>query len=168
MDATNPTVFITSSDLRHILSLPDASSIDFACLSVLETLESIRKRGARLMSLDPSVPSQPKIAILNAPSPSDPDVDIVVHALSMGVLHKAVPMTVGLCLGVAAGVEGSLPWNIVQHSRAARGKSVGNLVRIKHPSGVVDVGAEFGRDREVKSAKVVRTGRRLMKGVVWW
>jgi len=120
------------------------------------------------MSLDPSAPSQPKIAILSPPSPSDSDVDIFVHALSMGVLHKAVPMTVGLCLGVAASVEGSLAWNIVRQSRAARRDSGNNLVKIKHPSGVVDVGAELGSDGEVKSAKVVRTGRRLMKGVVWW
>lgn len=168
VDATNPTVFITSSYLCHILSLPDISSIDFASPAVLEILESIRQEGAILMSLDPSAPSQPKIAILSPPSLSDPDVDIFVHALSMGVLHKAVPMTVGLCLGVAAGVEGSLAWKIVKHSRATRGESGNNLVRIKHPSGVVDVGAEFGSDGEVKNAKVVRTGRRLMKGVVWW
>jgi 2-methylaconitate cis-trans-isomerase PrpF len=42
------------------------------------------------------------------------------------------------------------------------------MVRIKHLGGLVDVGAELSGDGTAKSAKVVRTGRRLMKGVVWW
>ena len=44
------------------------------------------------------------------------------------------------------------------------------MVRIRHPGGLVDVGAEFDEKDggTVRSAKVVRTGRRLMKGVVWY
>lgn len=170
VDATNPTVFISSSDLRSTHSIPKTTPIDFASPAILETLEAIRREGAKLMQLDPSAQSQPKIAILSPPSASDPEVDVFVHALSMGVLHKAVPMTVGLCLGVAAGVEGTLAWEIVNRSRAARERSGGksDLITIKHPSGVVDVGVEFKSNGEVRSAKVVRTGRRLMKGVVWW
>ena len=168
IDATNPTVFVTLSDLRDILFLPDTSLIDFASSSTLQMLEAIRQQGAKLMGLDPSAQAQPKIAILSPPSPSDSEVDIVVHALSMGALHKAVPMTVGLCLGVAAGIEGTLVNEIVQHSRASRRDTGIDLIRVKHPSGIVDVGAEFDQNGEVKNAKVVRTGRRLMKGVVWW
>ena len=96
VDATNPTVFIVLSDLRDILFLPDTSQIDFASPPILRILEVIRQQGAKLMSLDPSAQAQPKIAILSSPSSTDPGVDIFVHALSMGVLHKAVPMTVGL------------------------------------------------------------------------
>ncbi|KZP20711.1 DUF453-domain-containing protein [Athelia psychrophila] len=172
IDATNPTVFITSSDLLRILSLPPDSPIDFQSPAILAVLESIRQKGAKLMSLDPTAQAQPKIAILSPPpasaSSSHTDLDVFVHALSMGVLHKAVPMTVGLCLGVATHVEHSLAWELVRRSRMTRGASVGELIRIEHPSGVVDVGAEFGGDGEVRSAKVVRTGRRLMKGAVWW
>jgi 2-methylaconitate cis-trans-isomerase PrpF len=144
------------------------SSIDFASSPVLKVLEVIRQQGAKLMSLDPSAQAQPKIAILSPPCPSDPDVDISIHTLSMGVLHKVVPMTVALCLGVAAGIEGTLAWKIVKRSRASRRDYGTDLIKIKHPSGIVDVGAEFKDDGEVKNAKVVRTGRRLMKGVVWW
>lgn len=175
VDATNPTVFVTSSDLRPILSLPPDSFIDFQSPTTLRVLELIRQKGAIMMSLDPIAQAQPKIAILSPPLPasssstsSPSGVDIFVHALSMGVLHKAVPMTVGLCLGVAAHVERSLAWEIVRRSRSTREASLGELIRIEHPSGVVDVGAEFGPNAEVRSAKVVRTGRRLMKGVVWW
>jgi 2-methylaconitate cis-trans-isomerase PrpF len=163
VDATNPTVFISSSDLRQLVTVPPSSSLDFTAPSILSTLEIIRQKGAEIMGLDPSTQAQPKIAILT-PS-SNPDIDILVHAMSMGVLHKAVPMTVGLCLGVAANVKGSLPWEI---ARMSGRRAKGGLVRIQHPGGIVEVGAEFGENGEVKSAKVVRTGRRLMKGVIWW
>ncbi|KAF7370671.1 putative isomerase YraM [Mycena sanguinolenta] len=173
VDATNPTVFVTSAELSEFLSFDEyvAGSSSAAAARVSDVLELIRQRGAERMGLDPSAQAQPKIAVLSAPDKGDleQDVDIVVHALSMGVLHRAVPGTVGLCLGVAANVHGTLAWEIAQKSRGTSGKSLNEpMVRIKHPSGLVDVGAEFGDDGTAKSAKMVRTGRRLMKGVVWW
>jgi 2-methylaconitate cis-trans-isomerase PrpF len=46
-----------------------------------------------------------------------------------------------------------------------------DLVRIEHPGGLVEVGADIeegiaGRMR-VRSAQVTRTGKRLMSGDVW-
>jgi len=89
------------------------------------------------------------------------DVDVVIHALSMGVVHKAVPMTVGLCLGVAARIKDSVPWTVVNQARNGESNNRG------------EEGAEFEDVRDhglpkVKSATVIRTGRRLMKGMVWW
>jgi 2-methylaconitate cis-trans-isomerase PrpF len=168
VDATNPTVFILSSELRNSLSVPYSSSIDFTSQVTLEFLERIRQQGAQLMCLDPLAQAQPKLAIISPPSSSDPDVDVFVHTLSMGVLHRAVPMTVGLCLGVAAGIKDSLAWEIVKTSKELRGYSENDTIKIKHPSGIVEVGSEFDESRNVNMAKVVRTGRRLMKGVVWW
>jgi 2-methylaconitate cis-trans-isomerase PrpF len=153
VDATNPTVFIVMSDLLDFLSLPDTSSIDFSLPDILNTLEIIRQQGAKLMSLDPSAQAQPKLTILNPPSLSNPDVDIFVHALSMGVLHKAVPMTVVLCLGVAARLKGTLAWEILERSRASRIKDAADLITIGHPSGRVDVGTEFEENGDAKSVK---------------
>ncbi|KAJ7760485.1 PrpF protein [Mycena metata] len=162
VDATNPTVFVGSAELSEFLSFDEyVTSTSFvAAARVGDVLEVIRQRGAEKMGLDPSAQAQPKIAVLSAPNEEDlaHGVDIVVHALSMGVLHRAVPMTVGLCLGVATNVRGTLGWELPHNG----------MVRIKHLSGVVDVGAEFSADGTAKSAKVVRTGRRLMKGAVWW
>ncbi|KAJ6493623.1 PrpF protein [Mycena vitilis] len=172
VDATNPTVFVGSTELSEFLSFDEyvAGSSSAASTRVSDILELIRQRGAERMGLDPSAQAQPKIAVLSAPDKADlaQGVDIVVHALSMGVLHRAVPMTVGLCVGVAANVHGTLAWEIVQQKRTASGKPHEGMIRIKHPSGFVDVGAEFSEDGTAKSAKVVRTGRRLMKGAVWW
>lgn len=177
VDATNPTVFVSADDLRDLLPLDEylaSPSSNVPEITIInQVLELIRQVGAGRMNLDTSAQAQPKIAIVGHPSPEDHDADIVVHALSMGVLHKAVPMTVGLCLGVAAGIQDTLAWEIVKRSRARGGvdrkrREEEGLVRIKHPSGIVDVGAEVATDGSVKSARVIRTGRRLMKGVVWW
>ncbi|KAF8223956.1 DUF453-domain-containing protein [Tricholoma matsutake] len=183
IDASNPTVFVSRqwfNDHLPELLIPLDAYLDGTgtpSQSVSEVLESLRQAGARRMGLDPNAQAQPKIAILSAPSPSDSvneNVDIVIRALSMGAVHKAVPMTVGLCLGVAAKIEGTIPWNVVNEARndnSRKGKK--GILRILHPSGVVDVGAEFEGEGDrgvpkVKSATVVRTGRRLMKGMVWW
>lgn len=172
VDATNPSVFILSEDLRQLSLDVDSYIIgkESSSLPVTKTLEAIRQQGARTMKLDPSAQAQPKIAFLSTPTTEhdlEHKVDIVVHALSMGVMHKAVPMTLGLCLGVAAKVQGTVAWKIVQDARRVS-CSQNDLVRIRHPGGIVDVGAEISVDGKVESAKVVRTGRRLMKGVVWW
>ncbi|KXN82438.1 3-methylitaconate isomerase [Leucoagaricus sp. SymC.cos] len=172
VDATNPSVFILSDELRKLTPELDnyITGKEPSTLPVTKTLEQIRQAGARAMKLDPTAQAQPKIAFLSIPS-SDSNlegkVDVVVHALSMGVLHKATPMTLGLCLGVAAKVEGTLAWDIVQNARWTSGLK-NDLVRIRHPGGIVDVGAEISADGKVECAKVVRTGRRLMKGVLWW
>lgn len=95
VDATNPTVFVGSTELSEFLSFDEyvaGSASSAAATSVSETLELIRQRGAERMGLDPSAQAQPKIAVLSAPDKADLEqgVDIVVHALSMGVLHRAV------------------------------------------------------------------------------
>ncbi|PIL35480.1 hypothetical protein GSI_02208 [Ganoderma sinense ZZ0214-1] len=171
VDATNPTVFIAAEHLAKAIHAEPrgVSPDDLAQPDVVELVETIRQAGAVRMGLDPSAKAQPKIAILSTPAAND-DADVVIHAFSMGVLHKAVPMTVGLCLGVAAGVEGTIAHAIAARARAQRGSAQDDsgLVRIRHPGGTVNVGAKFGEDGTVLNAQVVRTGRRLMKGVVWW
>ena len=181
VDATNPTVFTTLSEFQTLTKSAlssDLRGLDaniFNNPAVLALLDRVRTAGAIAMGLDPNAQAQPKIAILDSPSQADIDagIDLSVLALSMGVPHKAIPMTVGLCLGVACGIEGTNASTIVQESRRRRGGKVVDLgreflVTMKHPGGLVDVGAKFGVNGEALSASVVRTGRRLMKGHVWW
>lgn len=165
VDATNPTVFTSDQALRAALGIHFAAAVDYADPIVMDTLEHVRQAGARLMGLDPLAQAQPKIAVLSPAPADDAEADIVINAFSMGVLHRAVPMTVGLCLGVAARVPHTLAWDALRYRRSG---NTGDLVRIRHPGGVVEVGAELGSGGEVTSARVMRTGRRLMRGVVWW
>jgi len=62
--------------------------------------------------LSPLVQAQPKVAVVKPPPPNDDvDANVVINAFLMGVLHRAVPMTVVLCLRVAACVPHTLAWD---------------------------------------------------------
>jgi 2-methylaconitate cis-trans-isomerase PrpF len=166
VDATNPTVFIRSEDFRSM-----NGSLDYSSSGDLDVLEHIRREGAKRMGLDPNAQAQPKICVLTEGGGRS---DVVAHTLSMGTLHKAIPMTVGLCLGVAAKTPGTIVSELVERVRAADDQDMQgrrDLVRIEHPGGLVEVGADIeegiaGRMR-VRSAQVTRTGKRLMSGDVW-
>jgi len=170
IDAANPTVFVSHSELSELMPVDKYLKGEQPAIEeVGQALEAIRQSGAERMGLDPSSQAQPQIALLSAPNPDESltqGIDIVIHALSMGIQHKAVPMTVGLCLGVSSKIEGTLAWEILQKRQSST--SAHDTIRIRHPSGVVDVGADFDEGGKVKSARVVRTGRRLMQGAVWW
>ncbi|KAI6039714.1 DUF453-domain-containing protein [Pisolithus marmoratus] len=165
VDATNPSVFISHDDISRILDTPSQSSLDYGNHQIREIIESIRTEAAIKMGLDPTSQAQPKIAIVSPASSAD--YDIGVHAFSMGVLHKAVPMTLGLCLGVAANIEGSVAWKNARPS-SRREPSVGvAITKMKHPSGIVEVHTTFRQGGILQSVGTVRTGRWLMKGVVY-
>ena len=172
VDATNPTVFASYPQLNSVFPVDSYVRHEEPSLTqVGQVLETIRQQGATMMGLDPTIQSQPKIALLSHPTAADLEkgVELVVHTLSMGILHKAVPLTVALCLGVAANTEGTLPWTfrrLVQKPKSDDPNS--GLVRMRHPTGIIDVGAEYTENGLVKSAYVGGTGRKLMKGVVWW
>lgn len=163
VDSTNPTVFITSQDFREALGLPPEATIDYSNPDAVKIAEIIRKAGAIQMGLDPSLQAQPTIAILSPPPHSG--IDIGVHAFSMGVIHKACPATVALCLGVASKIKGSLAWDLVPSSQI---RDPDSNVNLRHPSGDMMVGAKVNANGEVLAARAVRTGRRLMTGSVWW
>jgi 2-methylaconitate cis-trans-isomerase PrpF len=169
VDATNPTVILDYAQLNQLLPMADYITSDTPAMAeVGPILELIRQQGAQKMGLNPSIQTQPKIAILTAPHENNDlsqGVNILIHVVSMGILPKTLPMTVGLCVGVASKIKGTIAWDIIQKTNSGKGI---DLVRLRHPSGSVDVGAEFDDNGTVTSAKVVRTGRRLMKGVVWY
>ena len=119
----------------------------------------------------PAASSQPKIVVIRPPNTEvATHEDLVVQALSMGTPHKAVPMTVGLCLGVAANTKGTVAQRMVAQTRqkAKREDKQENSVVLRHPGGTVEVSAKFDPTYRPLSVSVTRTGRWLMKGVVWW
>lgn len=182
VDATNPTIFVTSEEIFGSRFLPSETFyVEDGSGTLRDIIENIRRAGATRMGLDPSAQAQPKIAIVGFPrgpntaiaSDSIPH-EIEIQAMSMGVLHRAVPMTVGLCLGVAGSTKGTIVHNILQEAhvelagRLSAERSKQGIIRMKHPSGIVDVGAQFDDQGNTTSATVIRTGRRLMEGTVWW
>lgn len=99
-----------------------------------------------------------------APPPGLPEgeADFAALALSMGAIHRALPMTGALCAAAAARIPGTIPCAV------ARSGS-GGAVRILHPRGVVSVLVDLYEPpgpRLVRSVGVVRTARVLMSGLV--
>ncbi|KAI1014108.1 hypothetical protein LB504_008585 [Fusarium proliferatum] len=159
VDVGNPGVFISTESLGLADHLSLTPAIVESNPELKEKLGEIRRAGAILMGLDPNTESVPKIVIL-FPSSGSPDVDIRCLALSMGQAHKAVPLTLALCLGAASQLKGTLASDLI-------GGQSKETVCIGHPSGKVDIGTVI-RDGYIESAQLLRTARILMKGDIYY
>jgi 2-methylaconitate cis-trans-isomerase PrpF len=163
VDVSNPGVFVRVSDL----GLTQPGSLSPAAVeadpSLKGRLEQIRQAGAAKMSLSPAIQSIPKIVLIfpPPPEPSSPKPDIRCLALSMGQAHKAVPLTLALCLGAAVKLPGTIP------NELAQGNVNGRVLTIGHPSGRLEVGTTLSGG-EIVSAELHRTARVLMKGLVFY
>ena len=176
VDAAIPTIFVRAeevgADVRRLAPELDGDR------SLQARLEDIRCRGAVLLGLATSPedahtysPAAPKIALVAPPAcyrtSGGRDIeagqmDVLARAISMGNTHRTFPATVSMCTAVAAAVDGTV---VHQVSRAA---SAGRL-RIGHPAGVVELGAEVKRcGSEWRAERVItqRTARRIMEGSV--
>jgi 2-methylaconitate cis-trans-isomerase PrpF len=98
-----------------------------------------------LMGLDPKTQAQPKIRLV-AP-PSHDGCDVAAKALSMEALHKAIPVTVALCLAAAAGVKGSVVYDMASVGEGSVD------INVEIPGGMVGVKARFEGD-EVKRVAI--------------
>ncbi|KAF5575290.1 DUF453 domain protein [Fusarium subglutinans] len=159
VDVGNPGVFIGTESLGLADHLSLTPAIVESSPELKKKLGEIRRAGASLMGLDPNTESVPKIVLL-FPSSGSPDIDIRCLALSMGQAHKAVPLTLALCLGAASQLKGTLASDLI-------GGQSKETVCIGHPSGKVDIGTVI-RDGKIESAQLLRTARILMKGDVYY
>ncbi len=176
VDAANPVVFVRPSDLGLSgLEMPDRVDGDPALLA---RIEAIRAHAAVRFDLahtpaeaTAKSPGVPKIAFVTSSAtylstagrPVDAEqVDVVGRIMTMGRLHRAYALTGAICTAVAARVEGTLV-----HAAARPGAEGERTVRIGHPAGIIEVGADVRlRDGTWTVAQVAtrRTARRLMEG----
>ena len=180
VDATTPCVFVAAADLG--LTATELPSELENMAEALACLEAIRAQAGVLMGLgatpraiSDTSPASPRVAIVAAAAaatlldgnllPAD-DMDLSVRMISMGTPHRAVPLTGGMCLAVAANLAGSLVHR--QLSQSAQASRDGN-VRLGTPSGAFPIGAEVqgeGTNSIVDRVTTYRTARRLMEGNV--
>jgi 2-methylaconitate cis-trans-isomerase PrpF len=81
----------------------------------------------------------------------------------MGNCHRAFPLTVAMCLAVAAHVPGTVV------AECAPTIGAGCDVRLGHPSGVLPIAARVtasAGEPRAETVTVYRTARRLMEGFV--
>ncbi|MGL5735957.1 MAG: 2-methylaconitate cis-trans isomerase PrpF family protein [Beijerinckiaceae bacterium] len=174
IDATSPIAYVAAS----ALGLTGAESPDEieATPGVMEKLEKIRRASGVRMGIA-SHPEKiglqtPRIAMVAAPRPfrsldgetcDAMQFDIATRMISMGRVHRAIPGTGGLNLGVATQIPGSIP------NQLSRPASAAGEVRVANPSGLISVGAVVRQEGDrwtADSALLFRTARRLMQGEV--
>jgi len=176
INAGIPTIFVNAEAIGYTGTelQADINSDDRA----LAMFETIRAHGAVKMGLietiDEAAKRQhtPKVAFVARPAPyiassgkavASDDIDLLVRALSMGLLHHAMMGTAAVAIGTAAAIPGTLV-------NLAAGGSDRTSVRFGHPSGTLRVGAEAvkqGGEWTVNKATMSRSARVLMDGGVF-
>jgi 2-methylaconitate cis-trans-isomerase PrpF len=167
VDATNPVVFVRARDLG-LTGTESPAAID-ADHDLSARLEKLRVEAAARMGMAESA-AVPKIAFV-APAAdytaldgiryAARDFDVLGRAISMGNCHRAFPLTVAMCLAVAANVPGT----VVNECRTGGASDI----RLGHPSGVLPIAARVtttGGEPKAETVTVYRTARRLMEGFV--
>lgn len=175
VDATNPIVMVKAADLGITATeQPDALE---AIAGLAAKLEAIRRAAGVRMGLgatpDDVPQAVPKIVAV-APPATFQDIqgieveagamDICVRAVSMGRVHRALPLTLSMCLATACRIEGSIPAECLATPLQPEAD-----VRLGSPSGVITAGADVhrsGNGWSVERCRVIRTQRRLMEGNV--
>jgi len=192
VDATNAVVFVRARDLGLTgTETPQAVDADH---ELSARLEKLRVEAAARMGMAESA-AVPKIAFV-APAADyialdgvryrAEDFDVLGRAISMGNCHRAFPLTVAMCLAVAANIPGTVVNECMPASRSGAGgagndpeqpthastragATRSNSVRLGHPSGVLPIAAHVttdGAGPKAETVTVYRTARRLMEGFV--
>jgi 2-methylaconitate cis-trans-isomerase PrpF len=178
VDVANPVAIINMDDV-----CTDAQGFDTAWFQSAQQrsrLEDIRVAAALAMGLVADAESArtrmtnlPLISIVRkstgyrSSSGAEIDgnkIDIVTQMMSMGLPHKATPLTGAMCLAAACKISGTIA-NELASSEGVRREEF----RIGHPSGVLQLTADcakVGGEWRVAEAGVFRTARRLFDGHV--
>ncbi|MGE0556978.1 MAG: 2-methylaconitate cis-trans isomerase PrpF family protein [Burkholderiales bacterium] len=177
IDAANATVWVLASDLGLTgTELPESLEANAAAM---QKLSAIRAAGSVAMGIAPTVEaalqqkSIPFVGFVSPPQDSKllsgasiaaKDVDLTGRVISNGQPHRALPLTVTLCMGVAARIEGSVVNQVLR-----KGGDSEAPVRIGMPSGVLTVAAAV-KQRNGKwvaeQGAFYRTQRRMFEGRV--
>jgi hypothetical protein len=177
VDAANAAVFVRAADLGLSgTEMPDAIEADAAlmkklgairiaasvAMGIARTPEEAAKRSA--VPFVGFVGPAQDARTLTGEALAGADVDLTGRVISNGQPHRALPLTVSLCMAVAARLEGSV---VYQAARSAEDPDA--AIRIAMPSGVLVVGATVRRKDgawHAEQGAFYRTQRRMFEGMV--
>ena len=186
VDAANAFVFVGADEVG-IEGTETPAALD-ARPEAMDRLERIRSAAAVAMGIAATpaeassrFPSAPKIGIAAPPRPAKTlsgeavDAaagDLTARMVSMGNVHRALPLTGVLGFAVAAAIEGTVVARAAAAGAATRNAERGGRVRLISPSGVISAAAAVRRIRagggwHAEHASVRRTQRRLFDGFVY-
>ena len=138
-----------------VLATPPADAAPEAIegdAALLRRIEAMRLEAGRRMGLgDVAGSVVPKPALLG---PGEGGATLTARYLTPHAVHRAMAVTGGITLAVAARMAGTV---------AADLATPGEAVRIAHPAGVLEIGLGI-EDGVVRWASVLRTARRIFEG----
>lgn len=174
IDAATPLIYLLAEDVG-LKGTETPDELD-ANIEKMNLIQKIRRKCAYLIGLSKSeneAPmNTPRIGIVTTPKNyvsldkseiNANDQDITTRMFSMGKTHKAIMGTAGVNIGVAAAIEGTIPFKIKRKDTNPLELRAGN------PSGVMTAGAIIEKNNGkpfAKSAIFYRTFRPLMRGEV--
>ena len=185
VDAANAFVFVDADEVG-IAGTEMPAALD-GRPEVMDRLERIRAAAAVAMGIAASpaeassrFPSAPKIGIAAPSRPAKTLSGETIHAaggdltarmVSMGNVHRALPLTGVLGFAVAAAIDGTVVAGAAAGA-ATRDAERGGRVRLISPSGVISAAAAVRRTGSgggwhAEHASVRRTQRRLFDGFVY-
>ena len=164
VDAANACVFVSAHDVG--LTGYESPAVLEREVIALGKLDLIRVHAAVAMGLAKSPddartrPAIPYIGIVAAPGSGG---GFSARVVASGQPHRALPLTVSLCLAVASRIDGTVVNGVARQPE-------GDLIHIEMPSGNLAVGAEVVMRRGVWHAtrgSFYRTQRRLFDGTLY-
>jgi len=178
IDAANAAVYVNAADIGLTgTELPDQLE---ANADAMRKLAAIRIAASVAMGIAPNAEEAAKkaavpfVGFVSAPQTSKTltgetvnadDSDVTARMLSNGQPHRALPLTISLCLAVAARLDGS-----VVSLAARKGGNAEAPIRIAMPSGILTVAATVHRksgEWHAEQGAFYRTQRRLFEGYVY-
>lgn len=177
VDAANATVWINAKDIGLTgTELPEQLDADAA---VMQKLSAIRIAGSVAMGIAANAEEAAKkksipfigfvspvqdAGLLSGENITANDIDLTGRVISNGQTHRALPLTVSLCMAVAARIEGSVVNEVLR-----KGGDVEAPIRIGMPSGILTVAATVRRKDggwHAEQGAFYRTQRRMFEGQV--
>ena len=178
IDAANATCFINAADLGLTgIEMPEALD---ASTGLLEKLSKIRIAASIAMGIGKDAAEAarnrtvPFVSFVSRPQDAQSlsgatikadSVDLTGRAISNGQPHRALPLTVTLCMAVAARIEGSIVNQVARLNSDPDAE-----IRIAMPSGVLVVAASVKKVNgawQAEQGGFYRTHRRLFDGYVY-
>ena len=173
LDCSNPMVFIKAESLG--IQGTELTELN-QNTSVMEHIERIRCIAAYLCGFvdcwedaRTKSTSAPKVSIVSKAQNyksmdgievKAEDMDLCARAVSVGLIHKAYPMTVAVGTGAAAKIPGTIVSDLIDLIPGQ------DKIRIGHASGISGVNVKMDKEKVLKCG-VTRTARRIMDGYVY-
>nr|WP_296072217.1 PrpF domain-containing protein [uncultured Actinoplanes sp.] len=155
VDAGMPVVLVRASDLG--LDGTEQPATLEGNAELRSTVEDIRREAGAAMGLgDVRDTTVPKISIVSPPRHGG---TVTTRTFIPHRVHTAIGVLGAVSVAAAVGAEGTVA-----------PPASGGLVRIEHPTGILEVTAELdgtGPDTRLRRGSVVRTARKLSDGLVW-